>query len=157
MKCLSIRQPWAGLIVLGLKDIENRTWGTSYRGEIAIHAGKRMDDDMAEDLDHKRTMNPFERIRVRLWDRVFADGYNDWRQHPAFARGAIVGTAHIVECKEKPASAQAATVEFWGQEGAIWWRLDRAKTLTEPIPWRGRLGLFNVSGPIINKAFETAL
>jgi hypothetical protein len=35
---LSVRQPWAGLIVAGHKDIENRTWRTSYRGPLLIHA-----------------------------------------------------------------------------------------------------------------------
>ena len=42
-RCLSIRRPWARLIVHGYKSLENRSWGTEYRGRIAIHAtpGKR--------------------------------------------------------------------------------------------------------------------
>jgi ASCH domain len=43
MKALSIQQPWAYLIVQGIKDIENRDWVTSYRGLLLIHAGKQMD------------------------------------------------------------------------------------------------------------------
>lgn len=38
MKALSIKQPWAYLIACGLKDIENRTWKTNFRGRIYIHA-----------------------------------------------------------------------------------------------------------------------
>ncbi|MDQ1139439.1 ASCH domain-containing protein [Pedobacter agri] len=38
MKALSIKQPWASLIASGIKDIENRTWATKYRGRIYIHA-----------------------------------------------------------------------------------------------------------------------
>src|SRR5690554_6301238 len=38
MKALSIKQPWASLIAYGIKDVENRTWKTSYRGRIYIHA-----------------------------------------------------------------------------------------------------------------------
>lgn len=38
MKIITIRQPWAYLIVNGSKDIENRTWATSYRGPVLIHA-----------------------------------------------------------------------------------------------------------------------
>lgn len=38
MKVLSIRQPWATLICLGVKPIENRTWQTKHRGALAIHA-----------------------------------------------------------------------------------------------------------------------
>ena len=42
MKALSIRQPWAWLIVNGFKDVENRDWSTNYRGEFLIHASKGM-------------------------------------------------------------------------------------------------------------------
>jgi len=45
MRCLSIRQPWASLIVAGHKDIENRTWATPYRGPLLIHASSRTDVD----------------------------------------------------------------------------------------------------------------
>lgn len=46
-RALSIRQPWAWLIVNGYKDIENRTWkySPSYRGNVAIHASKIFDGD----------------------------------------------------------------------------------------------------------------
>lgn len=40
MKALTISQPFASLIASGEKWIENRRWPTSYRGELAIHAGK---------------------------------------------------------------------------------------------------------------------
>ena len=42
MKALSIRQPWAWLIVNGHKDIENRQWRTHFRGKIYVHAAKGM-------------------------------------------------------------------------------------------------------------------
>jgi len=42
MKALSIRQPWAWLIIHGGKDIENRTWLTKYRGRILVHASQGM-------------------------------------------------------------------------------------------------------------------
>lgn len=38
MKALTVKQPWASLIVHGIKDIENRTWKTNFRGRIYIHA-----------------------------------------------------------------------------------------------------------------------
>ena len=43
MKTLTINQPFATLIVEGLKEYEFRTWKTNYRGEILIHAGKGVD------------------------------------------------------------------------------------------------------------------
>lgn len=42
MKAITISQPYASLIATGAKFVENRTWSTSYRGPIAIHAGKGM-------------------------------------------------------------------------------------------------------------------
>jgi hypothetical protein len=41
MKALTLHQPWASLIAYELKTIETRSWTTSYRGPIAIHAGAK--------------------------------------------------------------------------------------------------------------------
>lgn len=43
MKMLTIRQPWAELIVRGIKTIENRGRDTKYRGPVLIHAAKKVD------------------------------------------------------------------------------------------------------------------
>lgn len=45
MKALSIRQPWAHLIIYEGKDVENRTWPTNYRGPLIIHTGLLRDED----------------------------------------------------------------------------------------------------------------
>ena len=50
MKIISIRQPWASLIVQGIKDIENRTWRTHHRGPVLIHASQRLDDISESEL-----------------------------------------------------------------------------------------------------------
>jgi hypothetical protein len=42
MKAISIQQPWAWAIIAGHKTIENRTWSTSYRGPLLIHAGQKL-------------------------------------------------------------------------------------------------------------------
>lgn len=44
MKAISIKQPWAWLILNAGKDIENREWSTVVRGPVLIHAGKSMDE-----------------------------------------------------------------------------------------------------------------
>lgn len=41
-RILTLRQPWAWLVVFAGKDVENRSWATSFRGPILIHAGKQM-------------------------------------------------------------------------------------------------------------------
>ena len=45
MKVLTIRQPWASLIMNGYKKFEFRSWSTKYRGAILIHAGKNVDKE----------------------------------------------------------------------------------------------------------------
>jgi tetratricopeptide (TPR) repeat protein len=40
-RCLSIRQPWAWAICAGVRGVDNRTWSTDYRGQIAIHASSK--------------------------------------------------------------------------------------------------------------------
>jgi len=45
MKAITIKQPFASLIAEGLKTYEFRTWKTSYRGKILIHAGKSVDKE----------------------------------------------------------------------------------------------------------------
>lgn len=79
---LSIRQPWAWLIVHGQKDIENRDWKTPFRGRVLIHAGK-LHDGPATDWH---------------WDRL------GLAKPEAFDYGGIVGEAEIVDCVTASAS-----------------------------------------------------
>lgn len=80
MKVLSVRPPWAGLIAARLKDIEIRTWKTSYRGPIAIHASKKVDNLAVEILEEY--LEP-EELRVGPLDR-----------------GVIVAVCELAEIKE---------------------------------------------------------
>ena len=86
MKAISIRQPWAWLIVNGYKDVENRTWSTKHRGPILIHAGKTLDpyfDEIRQDV---------------LAQRVeFPDAKH-------IERGGIVGQANLVDCVTESSS-----------------------------------------------------
>lgn len=85
MKALSIRQPWAWLIVNGYKDVENRTWETFFRGRFLVHAGK--------------TMTPEDYFACTLF---ISEMRTAWRL-PAYdvlreQCGGIVGSAELVGC-----------------------------------------------------------
>src|SRR5574344_1728128 len=54
MKVLSIKQPWASLILAGYKIYEFRTWKTKYRGEIYIHASKSVEKSA---MKHFKNLN----------------------------------------------------------------------------------------------------
>lgn len=48
MKAITVLQPWATLIAIGEKGFETRCWATKHRGELAIHAGKKIDREACE-------------------------------------------------------------------------------------------------------------
>jgi hypothetical protein len=50
MKAITLKQPWADLIVYGGKNVENRTWGTDYRGPLALVAGMGVDAEAVNGL-----------------------------------------------------------------------------------------------------------
>ena len=56
MKCLSLRQPYAELLVSGKKTIELRKWNTNFRGKFLIHASKNVDKERCKSLgiDHTK-------------------------------------------------------------------------------------------------------
>ena len=121
MKAISIRQPWAWLIVNGHKDIENRSWKTFLRGTVLVHASKGMTrDDYATAHAHADdqgiTLPAFEELE----------------------RGGIVGQATITDCVDQDASPW-----FFGEYGFV---LKDAKPLPFQ-PYKGALGFFNVPLP----------
>ena len=59
MKCLSLKQPYAELLVSGKKTIELRNWNTSFRGKFLIHASKNIDKERLDSLglDHNKLIS----------------------------------------------------------------------------------------------------
>lgn len=121
MKALSIRQPWAWLIVNGFKDIENRVWDTKYRGMVLIHASMGMTrhqyllvQAICESMpsSHRLTLPPFDELE----------------------RGGIVGYAHITGTVRESASPW-----FFGPVG---FQVTGAKPLPF-LPMKGRLKFFH--------------
>lgn len=86
MKALSIRQPWAWLIVHGFKPVENRTWPTSHRGDILIHAGLVWDGPGLASV-----LATFPELRGHLPQQ--------------FDLGGIVGRAQLRDCVQQHPSA----------------------------------------------------
>jgi hypothetical protein len=126
LHALSIRQPWASEIILGTKDVENRTWPTKHRGPVLIHAAKSQATADA--------MGFLEFLRERGLS-MNANTARSWRA-TAFRdlpRGGIIGIAEIVDCVEASESPW-----FVGPYGFV---LRNAKPLPF-IPCKGLLGFF---------------
>ena len=59
MKALTIKEPWATLIIEGYKKFEFRSWKTNYRGKILIHSGLTLEKDMVDRFkDYNLNYNP---------------------------------------------------------------------------------------------------
>ena len=122
MKALSIRQPWASLIMAGIKPVENRTWKTNFRGRIWIHAGKRYDYDGEHWI-----MNNFKYDPVTARVLTAARGL----------RGGLLGTADLVDCVTEHPSEW-----FVGPYGFVF----TDPRQSEFRPYIGRLNFFDVAG-----------
>ncbi len=115
--CLSVRQPWAWLIVNGYKDVENRLRQVYFRGRIFIHASKNFDEEGA----------------------AVICGRHSWvvpRLPAKYEMGGLIGSALLVDCTTKNTGSEW----FEGPYGLI-------LRDSRPMPYvgcSGRLGLFKV-------------
>ena len=125
MKCLSVSQPFAELIILGKKTIELRKWNTNYRGELLIHAPLKIRKEDAK------------RLKI----------------DKKFVTGAIVGKVEIYDVKKYDSQKQVkmdqkfhfASKNF--HDRTFGFLLKNAKAFRIPIPYKGQLGLFEVELP----------
>lgn len=124
MKALTVHQPWAWAIAHGHKTVENRPWTTSYRGPLAVHAGRRHDP---------RAVAVFERAGVAMPDDM--------------PRGVIVAVVDLVDVVDDHPSP-------WSFVEHRHWLLANVRRLDRPVPARGRLGLWALDDATITAVFE---
>jgi predicted transcriptional regulator len=123
MKALTIKQPWAQLIIEGYKKYEFRSWKTKYRGKILIHAGMSLERDMA----------------LRFKD------YN-----MSYTMGAIIGEATLEDCilVDKKFNEELRKIDpiVYGRSNHVEtyaWKLSNVVKYDKPIEIKGQLGLWN--------------
>lgn len=160
MKMLSIKQPWASLICAGVRDVENRTWQTKYRGRLGIHASGdslafTIDTDIPEDFYRRcvaqRDAGQMDAGCQRLFDfyhNVFfpfygVSGGEEFREKysekmpPFFVGRAIVGEVDLVDIVRDSASP-------WANAGCYHWILQNAVLYDKPIlSVQGKLGIWS--------------
>jgi len=145
MKVLSVRQPWAYLIVAGYKDIENRTWYTGHRGPLLIQASKGVDPD---------DFMPKQREYIESAGIVIPED---------LPRGAIVGSATLTNVYSDGRDEELQDLMFLrGQDGNPWFEgpygfeMRDAVQFHQPIPYRGSLGIREASDAnMTSDLFET--
>lgn len=128
MKALSLTQPWATAVAIGIKQWETRSWPTSFRGEVAIHAAKG----------------------YPKWAKEFTAIEQEEGRLPqgSLPLGAIVCLAELVSCRStEEVDKEIGEIErMYGDysEGRFAFKLVNIRPLAEPVPWRGALGFWAV-------------
>ena len=121
MKCLSVSQPYADLIIQGKKTIELRTWNTKFRGEFLVHAPLK--------------------IKTRACKKLGID-------EKKLETGVIIGRAELYDVKayktldevKSDYNKHLASSEFFDHRYGF--LLKNPKKLRVPIPYKGSLGFF---------------
>lgn len=122
MKAITIKQPWASLIVHGIKDIENRSWRTDFRGRVLIHSSAK------GDIAKFGCLQPNQRLKV-LNTPMGRIGFKD------LPFGSIIGSVEIVDCVQNHPS-------IWADKGVYNWVLANPVLFKKPIPAKGRLSFW---------------
>jgi hypothetical protein len=125
---LSLRQPWAALVVAGKKTIEVRTWATSVRGRVLIHAAQIRDD------------------RVEAWAAV-----GDDIRAIAEVSGGIIGSAELTACVRylTPRSFAADAARHlndpsWFEPPRMFGFVFRGAAVVPFVPLRGKTRFFTI-------------
>lgn len=123
MKVLTIKQPWATLIINGYKRFEFRSWYTNYRGELLIHAGKSVDKEAMKGLEK------YLDIDIPI--------------------GKIIGKVNITDCikldedLKKKLLLENDDVYKNSEIGSFAFKIENVEKFKEGIEVKGMLGLWN--------------
>lgn len=136
MKAISLIQPWAQLVVLGTKRAETRSWPTTYRGEIAIHASKGFPGyakTLCKKLAFKRALDEYNFVA------------------PTLPLGAIVGTVEITGCYRTEEAGSMGLYDHSPEDqfgdyspGRYFWILENPLLFATPIPCKGALKIWTI-------------
>lgn len=140
MKCLTIRQPWARLIVNGYKPVENRTWETNLRGDVLIHAAKGM--TQREFIEAYEFILQLALEKKKGFARSTRRALYDLPLAKTLDRGCIIGKVTLTDCVQRHSSPY-----FTGPYGRVFTNPHRCK----PFPYTGQLGCFNVPDDIVQQ------
>ena len=135
MKALTLRQPWATLVALGVKKIETRSWKTEYRGPLAIHAAKQFSKSARQHC-----------YQAHILDALIEAGHDPGLAIFRLPLGVVVAICTLIQIVRitKTNAPKEPELSFGDYTLGRWaWILHDIKRLPEPIPARGFLGLWN--------------
>ena len=127
VKALTLIQPWATLIAEGWKGYETRSWQTSYRGMVLIHAGAKVDRGYLARTEIQRLVG-----NVKIPTSSF------------IAVATLVGCLHTEDVA--PGLMERRFGDF--SPGRFAWELEDVRCFRHPIPAKGMLGLWTPQSPV---------
>lgn len=119
MKALSLKQPWAELVLQGKKTIELRKWNTNFRGEFLIHASGNIDEEKMKEFNFK------DLPRQAIIGKVILEDVKIYNNEEEFL---------------KDSDKHLASAMQWGKFGFIL----KSPRRIEPIKQKGSLSFFEV-------------
>jgi hypothetical protein len=128
MKALTIWQPHASLLALGVRTIETRGWSTTYRGPLVIHAAKKWDAARIEQCEAADLLlPPGEPLASMKWIETL---------------GCALGVADLVDCRPIPLPCGTQADRLFGEFGPGRFGLyfENARPFDNPLPCLGRQG-----------------
>lgn len=129
MKALTLHQPWATAVIIGLKRFETRSWLTNHRGPLAIHASQKRTRKQ-RDLFEEWMEVP--ELRMAFEDALDLD-------FDCLPFGAVLGTIHLIDVEATDSTFVTPIDRHLGDFsfGRFAWRLRNASRLHCSIPCRG--------------------
>jgi len=124
---LSVRQPWAELLISGRKSIEIRKWAPDYRGRLWLHAGLKADSWLERrfGLEGAYKGGFIGSIQLAAVVPMTAERWDQWREH------------HLDTGQYK--------------NGLFAWLMEAPRRFIAPVPGHGRLSLFRPSDDVLGQ------
>lgn len=150
MRGLSLTQPWATLVAIGAKQIETRSWRTSYRGPVAIHAALKFPKECKDLIFTEPFNSALQRIEtnskglkdlprgviIAVCDVTAVCFIDTERREDGVPSILLGGNYRIIVGKERAFGDYS--------NGRFAWILENLRVLKEPIPCKGALSLWDV-------------
>lgn len=137
-RCLSLTQPWATLVAIGAKKYETRSWGTSFRGWLAIQASKGFPNDCRELCFEE----PYKEVLVR------EGGIKILRDLPL---GQVIAICKVTECilTNRWTPPEDSNEYAFGNYGPdrVAWKLEDVRRI-KPFDAKGSLSIWKLPRPI---------
>lgn len=140
MKAITIWQPYATLIMLGLKQYETRSWGTSYRGPLIIHAAKKWDED--REFDCQRVTSLMNLLEITP-EHFTEEQRKHFYEPLGNTLGRALGVVELVDCQPMADGGDDFENEVGSfGDGRFGWKCGTPRLFEKPIAALGKQGLW---------------